>query len=84
VGALLLSLFNFRKLDEGTKAILIIMWSAVVINDFVFALLSGMYGRYHLRVLGIIVPIVLLTFAVSRISGGPFRNLVQHRAGLAR
>lgn len=73
--ALGLGIVFYRMFSPAAKASLLIMWFAILANDFVFASLSGIGARHTVRAYGLLVLIVLLSLQA--------RQRVQNEGGLS-
>ena len=66
ISLILLGTFTFRDMPSLHKRAFVILLFGILANDFVFAFLSGPMARYHLRMLGVFVPIALMIYTSWR------------------
>jgi hypothetical protein len=56
----------FNKLPKLQRQACTLLFCAMVMNDLVFAFLSGPDMRYHLRVLGVFVPVAMMIYSARQ------------------
>ena len=66
ISLILLGIFAFPNMPSFHKRAFVMLLLGILANDFVFAFLSAPAARYHLRMLGVFVPIALMIYTSWR------------------